>query len=126
MDEIEELKKQNESLKETIHSMAMEFWNFFDDKPDENGYYIHLGICSGSRSKPIGAYGCCCKNAAVFKRMRNPHDFILTGKTRIPERGLNWDSYECSKCHWTGTYNPDMDVNELNKQGWCPISKDTE
>ena len=113
-------KERIAELEEAVKSLYREMFRLFEDAPDENGFYFHLGICSGSRRKPIGASGCCCKNAKIFKRLRNPHDWVLLEKTRIPERGLMWDSYKCVKCGWTATYNPDLDIDELNKMGWCP------
>lgn len=113
-------KEKIAELEQTIKDICNEIYEMFEDKPNSKGLYFHMGICSGSRSKPIGASGCCCKNAKIFKRLRNPHDWVLLEKTRIPERGLMLDNYECSKCGWTATYNPDLDVEELNKMGWCP------
>lgn len=115
-----ELQAEVDRLNTVIKDICEEISNMFEDKPNPSGYF-HLGICSGSRSKPIGTSGCACQNAAIFKRLRNPHDWILKEQTRIPERGLNWDTYECSKCGWGATYNPDMDVDYLNKKGWCPV-----
>ena len=116
-----ELEAEVESLKKVISDICNEVYEMFEDKPNSKGMYFHMGICSASRYKPIGTYGCCCKNAKIFKRMHNPHNWVLLEKTRIPERGLNWDTYECSKCKWGATYNPDMGIEELNKAGWCPV-----
>jgi hypothetical protein len=112
-------------LRGQITAICKEFYDFFDDRPNESGYYTHLGICSGDRRKPIGSNGCCCKNSKVFKRQNNPHDWILTEETRIPERGLNWNTYECQKCNWKSTiHRIDLSIEELNSHGWCPTFED--
>lgn len=115
------VEKELIELRQTVQDICGEVFALFQDEPlKSTGEYFHLGICSGSRRKPIGASGCACKSAAIFKRSKNPHDWILKEQTRIPERGINWDTYECSKCKWIATYNPDMDVEKLNQGGWCP------
>lgn len=111
-----------EYLKDQIKKICKEFYDFFEDKPDDSGVYLHLGICSASNRKPIGADGCVCKSSAIFRRSKNPHDWVLTESTRIPERGLNWDNYECSKCKWTKScHTVSLTAEDLNKFGWCPV-----